>query len=50
MVESDPLGRALREIDAAAVYIRSAIIDPHHHRAASAKVGDLHARPERQTA
>src|SRR5262249_55432576 len=48
MVKSNSLCGALRQIDSAAVNVRPAIVDPHHHGTARVEIRYAHARAQRQ--
>src|SRR3954471_17242699 len=46
--EANGLSGGLREVDDPAVSVRTPVIDPHHHGAAGALVGNPHPRAKRQ--
>src|SRR5215211_6491053 len=46
--EANGLSGGLREVDNPAVSVRTPIVDPHHHGAARALVGNPHPRAEGQ--
>jgi len=48
--ESEALRRRLRKIDSASAYVRTAIVDPDHHRPAIVKIHHARIRTERQGA